>query len=387
MLFYDDALKKSLAELYGSDLTRVLQILMMPSRRYYLRVNTLRTSSEAVIERLQNRGIEVYRDEELSEAIYIPVKGLYRVEPRDKVVVVDKYAAEAVYMGSHLYAPGIIRCSDNVKKNDIVSIVAENGSIVAEGRVVLDCKEALTKRRGLAVYVTVSTYKIPPIRELPEYLEGLIYPQSLPAIYVARILSSEPNELVVDICAAPGGKTGHIVELSRGKAYVIAFDYSKARLDLMTKELDRLGHTPFVEIWRADSRYLHIDFSWIRADKVIVDPPCTSLGVRPKLYDTKHYYDVINAAKYQIQFLRSAIKILRKGGVLVYSTCTITIEENENVVDRFIEEEKCVEPIPIDISRGSRGFKKSRYGDLYLRFHPHEHDTPGYFIAKLIKKC
>jgi predicted RNA-binding protein (TIGR00451 family) len=387
MLFYDDVLVNALKQVYSDYVDVFLRSLISPGSRYYLRVNTMKVSPDVVIDRFRSRGIQVFRDEELEEAIYIPVKGPNKVCLRDKVVVVDKYTAESVYMGSHLYAPGVIKCSEDIRRGDEVTVIAENGVAVGEGIAAMDCLEMVRKRRGLAVEITLSIYSVPPIRSTPEYLEGLIYPQSLPAMYVARVLDPKPGELVIDMCAAPGGKTGHIVELTKGRAQVIAFDHSVKRLRSMAEELERLGHTAFVEMWRADSRYLHIDFSWIRADRVVVDPPCTALGVRPKLFDRKTYSDVLNASAYQIQFLRSVARILKKGGVVVYSTCTVTVEENEGVVEKFLEEEKCFEPEPVDISRSSRGVPISRYSYAYARFHPHIHDTPGYFIAKLVKKC
>lgn len=387
MLLYDEELRKSLTRVYGDKLDILLRSLTTPGGRYYLRVNTLKTSADDVIDRLRLRGLQAFRDEELEEAIYIFVKGPNRIDLEGKVVVADRYAAESVFMGSHLYAPGVLSCSEDIEKGDTVTVVAENGVVVGKGVAAMDCRDMLKKCRGLAVEITQSVYTVPSIRSLPEYLEGLIYPQSLPAMYVARVLDPKPGELIVDTCAAPGGKTGHIVELTKGRAHVIAFDHSEKKLRNMVWELDRLGHTPFVEVWKADSRYLHIDFSWIKADKVVVDPPCTALGVRPKLFDRKTYRDVLNASAYQIQFLRSAAKILKKGGVLVYSTCTITVEENEEVVEKFLEEEKCFEPIPIKISRSSRGVSFSKHGYAYARFEPHIHDTPGYFIAKLEKTC
>lgn len=387
MLLYDNDLLKALARVYSSDVGTLLKSLALPGSRYYLRVNMMKISPSVVIDRLRSRGVEVFRDEELEEAIYIPVKGPNNVVLRDKIIIVDKYAAESVYMGSHLYAPGVIRCSENIKRGDEVTVVAENGIAVGEGIAVMDCLEMIRKRKGLAVEISLPIYSVPPIRSLPEYLEGLVYPQSLPAMYATRVLDPKPGELVIDTCAAPGGKTGHIVELTKGRAQVLAFDHSEKRLKSMVEELERLGHTSFVEIWKVDSRYLHIDFSWVKADRVIVDPPCTALGVRPKLFDRKTYSDVLNAAAYQIQFLRSASKILKKGGVLVYSTCTVTAEENEDIVEKFLEEERCFETEPIKISRSSRGISSSRYGYAYVRFHPHIHDTPGYFIAKLVKIC
>ncbi|MEM0371390.1 MAG: RsmB/NOP family class I SAM-dependent RNA methyltransferase [Ignisphaera sp.] len=387
MLLYDELLIKTLSKVFRDKLEEFLNSLTSPGKRYYVRVNTLKTSPEHVVESLRSRGVEVYRDEDLYEAIYFPIKGPYKVAPRDKVVVIDKYAAESVYMGSHLYGPGVITCSRDIERGDTVAIVSENNVVVGEGIAMMSCREMLMKRKGIAVQVTASVYRVPSIRSFPEYEKGMIYPQSLAAMYVAHIVDPRPRELILDVCAAPGGKTSHIVELSRGRVHVIALDHSAKRLENMKLEMDRLGCTPFIEIWRSDSRYVHIDFGGMKVDKIVVDPPCSALGVRPKIYDIKSYRDVVAAAKYQIQFLRSATKLLKRGGVVVYSTCTVTLEENEEIIEKILSEDRCLEPVPIDVKRGSRGYRGSVYGDAFLRFYPHEHDTTGYFIAKLVKRC
>jgi predicted RNA-binding protein (TIGR00451 family) len=388
LLDYDNSVLESIKNVYGDSYHSFLEAITRPSRRLYVRVNRLRTSVGEVIDTLRSRGIAAFQDEELEEAIYFYVEGPYNIElyNYDNVIVVDKYAAESIYLGSNLYIPGIVKCPNSVRKESMVVIVTQKGLPIAEGISMINCNEIKYLKRGIAVEVTKSVYKAPKIVELPEYKAGLIYPQSLAAMYVIKALDPKPNDIVIDTCAAPGGKTGHIVEYTMGKAFIIAFDHSKKRLEEMKRELERLKHTPFIEMWRADSRFLHIDFSWIKADKIIVDPPCTSLGVRPKLYDTKRYKDVISASRYQLQFLKSASKILKIGGTIVYSTCTITIEENENVIESIIENDKCLKVVDTGIARGSKGIATS-YSHSYTRFHPHIHDTTGYFIAKLIKIC
>ncbi len=387
ILEYDESLLRALHRVYGTRLQDFLHAITVPSRRLYVRVNTMKIDPGELIDRLRSRGIEVYRDEEIKEAVYFPVKGPYKVDILEKVVYADKYASESVYLGSDLYAPGVIDCSEDIDRGNEVTILTPTGIPIAIGVAEMSCSEMKRSRQGIAVKTIVSTYRAPKIRNLVEYRDGLIYSQSLPAMYVAKLIQPyERNDLVVDMCAAPGGKTGHVVELSRGRAYVIAFDHSKSKILEMKRELERLGHTPFVEVWRADSRYLHVDFPWLRPTKIILDPPCSALGVRPKLFDRKSYSDVVSASRYQWQFMKTAIKILRKHGLLVYSTCTVTIEENEAIVERAIEEFRCIEPIEIRCSRGSRGVW-GFYRDYYLRFHPIEHDTTGYFIAILRKTC
>ena len=290
-------------------------------------------------------------------------------------MVVDKKAAEAVLMGADLYAPGVLRAPGDLRKGEEVNIVSEKGHVVALGEAVMSGGEMMEARRGLAVKTLVSRYKAPKIRELPEYRGGLIYSQSLPAMLVSRILDPRPGETVVDMCAAPGGKATHIAQLTGNRAEIYAFDHSKRKVEAMMREALRLGAR--IRAFRADSRYLHLDYPWLRADKVVLDPPCTALGVRPKLWEERSSRDVDLAARYQEQFIEPAYRILRPGGTLVYSTCTLTLEENEEMAERIVE--RGFQPLWPEPRRGSRGL--GARGDYYVRFHPHLHPGPGYFIA------
>ena len=385
-ILYDEKLLETLKRVYGCDLEKFLEAITRPTPRLYARVNILKTSPNQVIESIRSRGIDVFKDEGIPEAIYFPVEGPEKLNELDLKIYVDKRAAESIILGANLYTPGIIKCDRRVRKGSEVCIVAPNGDVIAIGIARMSCEEAITKQRGLFVEVTKSLYKAPHIIELQEYKEGLIYPQSLPAIITSKILDPKPGEVIIDMCAAPGGKTGHIVELTRGRAFIIAFDHSKTKLERMKMEMRRLGHDSLVEIWRADSRYLSMDFPWLvgKVDKILIDPPCTALGVRPKVIDEKKYEDVLNASNYQFQFLKEAVKIIKSRGVIVYSTCTVTIEENEEIIERAVKELD-LEPEKIDIGIGTRGIL-GNYRDFYIRFHPHIHGTPGYFIAKLRKR-
>ncbi|MEM1747334.1 MAG: PUA domain-containing protein [Sulfolobales archaeon] len=384
-LDYDALLLESLRRVYGERVSMFLESIKAPGQRLYVRVNTLRVEPGELLDRLKDRGVEAYPDEELPEAIYFRIYGPFKVNVVEKVVVVSKEAAEAVALGADLYAPGVLKCYHNVRRGNEVTIVTRSGIPVGEGVVVSDCHEAIKRRKGLVVRTTNSLYKAIRVRELPEFNEGLVYPQSLPAMYVARQLDLKPGELIVDLCASPGGKTGHVIELSGGSVTVIAFDRSKGKVERMKEELSRLGHLPFVEAWVSDSRYAPEDFPWLRPDKVIVDPPCSALGVRPKIEDSKTYRDVLALKEYQLQFLRAAYKLVKPGGIVVYSTCTVTIEENEEVITQILEESKCLDVGEVRIDRATTGVY-GPYKSSFARFHPHVHGTPGYFIAKLYKK-
>jgi 16S rRNA (cytosine967-C5)-methyltransferase len=134
-----------------------------------------------------------------------------------------------------------------------------------------------------------------------------------------------------------------------------------------------------------DSRYLHEDYGDLQADRVLVDPPCSALGLRPKIYDFTTLDRVNHLADYQKQFIRTASKIVKPGGVIVYSVCTFTPQECEEVV-QFAEQEcglRTAEQEPFLASNGLPDYSPA--ASLCQRFHPHIHEI-GYFIAKFLRQ-
>jgi len=187
----------------------------------------------------------------------------------------------------------------------------------------------------------------------------------------------------VDMCAAPGGKASHIAQLMNNCGKILAVDRSKAKIRGLEENLARLG-VKIVSTYVGDARELPIKFPSLKADKVLLDPPCSALGVRPKLYETRSMRDILALSAYQRSFLRAAVKILKKGGVLVYSTCTLSPEENE------LNVKYAVEGLGLELEEqkyfyGCKGEKFISQYDLVQRFYPDLNDTPGFFIARFRK--
>lgn len=372
---YGMDLVELLACVYGSRLKRVFLSLGRPPKRYAVRVNTLRASAGEVLERFGAAGVECSSDGEIEEAILLSVSGPHKIEGIGREVTAKKHAAESVMIGSNLYLPGVMRM-ERLREGNKVFVTDPRGHLVGSGRAAIH--SCVRGKEGIAVRTGESLYRLPAIRETDLFIEGKIQEQSLPAIYTTRILDPQPGETIVDMCAAPGGKASHIAQLQNDMGFVLAFEHSPSRAERMRLGLARLG-IKSVRVERADSRYLERDFPSLKADRVLVDPPCTALGVRPKLYEEARASEVFSSAEFQKQFLRAAARVVRPGGVIVYSTCTLSYQENEGVVS-FAEGELGLEleEVPFRPAGASPGIGFPEC----IRFEPDLCETPGYFIAR-----
>jgi 16S rRNA (cytosine967-C5)-methyltransferase len=298
------------------------------------------------------------------------------ISPAGKQIVVDKHAAESILQGANVYAPGITNC-ESIRCGDNVTIVSEAGDILATGRSQMSTDQILKFRKGLAVTVTKRRYQAPQIRDLPEYSQGLLYPQSLAAMAASRILDPQPDDTILDMNCAPGGKLSHISQLMHNAGRIVGLDRNARKIATTRHTIATLGCSNVI-VSIHDSRYVDVDFAELEPDRVIVDPPCSALGLRPKIFDLTSRSRVIALASYQKQFLRAASNLVKPGGVVLYSVCTYTADECEGVVD-YAEREcglRLVEQTPF---LASRRVKES--SNLYQRFHP-ALDEIGYFIAR-----
>lgn len=361
----------------------IVQSLSRPVINYAVRGTITKISLEDVIERFEEIGWKASPHKILSEMLTVRTRGRFTVPFLSDIprMILDKVAAESVFVGSDLFVVGIKRMP-KINLGDLVSMVTPMDQIVATGISRVNSKTV--KSKGIAVDNTTSFFKTPSLRKIDEIESGIVQSQSIPAAYVGHVLDPKPNEKIIDLCAAPGGKSTSAAILSKNEANIIAFDRSKKRLAKLS-ELVREQNLSCIEIVKADS-VEYVKKHTIKADKVIVDPSCSAVGVRPKTYDETQNSDIINAANYQKSFLWAAAKIVRKGGIITYSTCTLAPEENEKVISYAVNNLrlKLVEP---DILLGTHGEDTGDGLTLeYMRrFYPDQHDTIGFFVAKLTK--
>ena len=358
---------------YNVRVEDLLRSLATPPSRYYLRVNTLNVSVEELVEYAAEKdNLILSRDEELSDAVYVRVRGPFRIKCwRTKgVVVADRFASERVLIGANLYRVGVLNtiCSS---RGDYTLIVDPLGTPVGAG--------FLVDKGSLFVDVVESVYRVPKILELKAFSEGLLFDQSYPSMIAVRALDPKPGDVIVDLTAAPGGKITYAHQLTGGKAVCVGIDHSKRKILKMLRNIDRINYTG-VRVLKGDSRRASRILN-VRPTKVIVDPPCTALGNRPRLELDVNEVEVRNVVRLQKSLLYEASRIVEPGGLILYSTCTITLSENEEVV------EWAERRLGLQIVEPSVKAPLSKLTDKpVIRYQPGVHDQPGFFISILRKR-
>ncbi|NJE45835.1 RsmB/NOP family class I SAM-dependent RNA methyltransferase [Thermococcus sp. GR7] len=218
----------------------------------------------------------------------------------------------------------------------------------------------------------------------PEWLfnKGWTIPQEEAAAVASLVLAPEPGETVVDLAAAPGGKTAHMAELMNNTGKIYAFDIDSARIKRMKEVLRRAG-VEIAETIKADGRKAPEILGEKIADRVLLDAPCTSDGTivkNPELRWRLREKNIPKVVQLQKELIESAWKLLKPGGRLLYSTCSMLPEENEEVVEWFLKRHEDAELIPLN-GPYDGGFLSGT-----MRAWPHRHRTIGFFYALIEKK-
>ena len=223
------------------------------------------------------------------------------------------------------------------------------------------------------------------IEKLESFKNGLFTVQDEAAGLTALILNPKKGETILDACSSPGGKTTYIAQLVENDGKIFAFDIHEHRTKLVEQTAKRLGiniiETKVQDASKFDKKYEN------KFDKILLDVPCLGIGVlrrKPDIKWQKQKEDVEQITKIQYAILENCSKYLKTGGELVYSTCSILKEENENLVKKFLQKNKEFELEKIKIS-DENFFKKYLENEQFLQVEQNE-KTDGFFICKLFKK-
>ena len=250
--------------------------------------------------------------------------------------------------------------------DEVFEELEEFGYNVEEGYI---CPEAISIKGGKSV----ENNKV--------FNEGKITVQDESAMLVAPLLDIAPNETVLDLCSAPGGKTTHIAELLENTGKVLAFDLHENKLGLIEENCKRLG-IENVKLKEMDATKIDVNLIGI-GDKILLDVPCSGLGIikrKPEIKWNKTREDLKEIVKVQREIMENAWQYLKQGGTMVYSTCTLNKEENEQNIEWFLNKHKNCKLEKVFIGNGDN----LRYENGMLTVLPNEY-MDGFFIAKLKK--
>ncbi len=241
-------------------------------------------------------------------------------------------------------------------------------------------EEGVVSEKSTAVPDALIISNTGSVDSLLAYKEGLFHAQDTASQYCCRALAPQENETVFDLCSAPGGKTFTIAELMKNTGCVRAFDVYQSRVELIKNGAERLG-LKNVYTYLSDASVFNENYGM--ADRVLCDVPCSGLGIirrKPEIR-FKDRFDLESLPEIQYKILCNAVKYLKKGGRLVYSTCTLNPAENSEVCNKFLAEHSDFEKVKVlpEIPRYNGD-------DDYLTLMPHINSTDGFFIAAFIRR-
>jgi 16S rRNA (cytosine967-C5)-methyltransferase len=218
------------------------------------------------------------------------------------------------------------------------------------------------------------------IHQLPGFSEGWWTVQDSSAQLVSHLLNPEPSHVVIDACAAPGGKTTHLAELMRDEGTILACDRTASRLKKLRENAQRL-QLRSIQICTGDSR--NVPEFTSSADAVLLDAPCSGLGTLHRRPDirwritptTVHELSIL-----QEELLEQAATWVKPGGVLVYATCTLHPQENEGVIQPFLDRHSHWK---IDPPSPDSPFTTFSTPQGWMEVWPHRHQMDGFFMVRL----
>jgi NOL1/NOP2/sun family putative RNA methylase len=224
-----------------------------------------------------------------------------------------------------------------------------------------------------------------------EHMLGMYYVQGVPSMTTVKALDPQPDEIILDLAAAPGGKTTHISQLMHNSGMVIALEENRSRIRSLESNIMRCGVSN-VMVLRGDAK--KINELNVEPNRILLDAPCSGEGliaIDPTRKTSKTAADIRYCSTLQDDLLDVAVRKLSPGGVIVYSTCSIAPEENEYIVDNILQRHSNIQVENIQIDFGTPAYTQPfgvQMNESLLkarRFLPHLHGTEGFFICKMVK--
>ncbi|XP_061393551.1 tRNA (cytosine(72)-C(5))-methyltransferase NSUN6 [Musca vetustissima] len=383
---------------------------------------TFKTHVEQILKNRYNNPPKVFSLPDLPEVVCIsPTDHAPNPIHEQKEIIVDSCCGAAILRGAHIYSIGVLGMESGTQVGDVVNVYADlagkckKGSNVryeSDQKVYLGQGKVLMQRyqlyrpegpqAGVAIEMLNTISGVPSIGDLSS-TEALL--QNLPSIICARSLNPQENETILDMCSAPGNKTTHLAELIHNRGVIVALDKTESKIKLVQEKICKNGLS-CIKAYAHDSTQAHSEtiqendvdfkppFKAKTFDRILLDAPCSALGNRPMLSSSISPKMLDSYPKVQKRLFTNAVALLKDGGTLVYSTCTINLEENEEIVVWALKTFPELELVAIEPSYGGSGWscdglleedrkKLQRFGPTNQK----DIDTVGFFIAKFIKKC
>lgn len=262
----------------------------------------------------------------------------------------------------------------NTLKSEIINVVRRLSDIGFQ-----------LKKTNLPELFEIITESLP-LGATTEYLMGYYYIQDLSSCLAVNELEITRNQIILDMACAPGGKTTYISQKLKNTGLIIGLDTNKQRLRSTTCNLLRCGVSN-VCLYHLDGT--KVSDLGMKFDSILLDAPCSCEGIiaKDRSIIGKHSLENIRKCqKRQVNLLESALRVIKPGGLIIYSTCTLAPEENEMVIDGFLNDfDINLEPVKYGYD-GLTYFGKKEFDNTLRytkRLYPHMHDTSGFYIAKL----
>ncbi|NXA31896.1 NOP2 methyltransferase, partial [Eudromia elegans] len=401
---------------YQSLLSHLSHPPAFTTARVNTRLASVRHVKKLLFDEIQQQfkglNVPVLEHPEIQDILLIPVIGPRRDITRHECeVIVGAHCGYAVLRGAHVYVPGIISTSKFLKAGDLVSVYSD-----IEGK----CKRGAKEFGGIKVFLGngiselsrneifgsngplngMGVRMIEPVYLSPSFdnvLSSHLFLQNLPSVVVSHVLNPQPGERILDMCAAPGGKTTHLATLMHDQGEVIAMDKIANKVKKIKQNAELLQLNCIKAFCYDGTKALSVEkrgdeqggppFSPESFDGILLDAPCSGMGQRPNMAYSLTLKELTSYQPLQRKLFTVAVKLLKPGGVLVYSTCTITLSENEEQVAWALETFPCLQLQPQEPRIGGEGMRGAGLSlaqlKLLQRFDPSAATLQGMDITSL----
>lgn len=225
------------------------------------------------------------------------------------------------------------------------------------------------------------------VSRLDAFIEGKMIVQDESSMLVTKVLDPKPGEKILDVCAAPGGKTTHIGQVMENRGHIDAWDIHEHKIALINENAKRLG----IDIIKASQRdaLMFYEEATDVYDRVLVDAPCSGTGIirrKPDIKWKRKKDDFGNLVEIQKKILYNSSRYVKPGGILVYSTCSIDARENEQIISAFLSENRDFSSESLENCLPQALKDKEEINGGILKLYPHIDRTDGFFIARMRRK-